>query len=126
MFELRPETSASGPVITGFTPQGFKIGAQRFDSGILLTPDFAQSWEVRDWNGFDVERLFGELAMKRPPEFLLLGSGPTLIHPPALLRRSAQAIGLGLEIMDSRAAARTWGMLRAEGRWIAAALMAIS
>jgi uncharacterized protein len=34
-----------------------------------------------------------------------------------------EARGLGVEAMDSRAAARAWGVLRAEGRWIVAALL---
>jgi uncharacterized protein len=33
------------------------------------------------------------------------------------------ALGIGMAALDSRAAARAWGVLRGEGRWIAAALM---
>ena len=37
--------------------------------------------------------------------------------------REIEARGIGVEVMDSRAAARTWGLLRGEERWIVAALM---
>ena len=57
------------------------------------------------------------------PEFLLLGTGAELRRPPAAFRAAMDAAGLGVEAMDSRAAARTWGLLRGEERWIAAALM---
>jgi uncharacterized protein len=54
---------------------------------------------------------------------MLLGSGPNMLQPSAAFRREVEAAGMGLEVMDSRAAARTWGVLRAEERWIIAALM---
>ena len=40
----------------------------------------------------------------------------------AAFRRAVEAQGVGIEAMDSRAAARAWAVLRGEGRWIAAAL----
>jgi uncharacterized protein len=54
---------------------------------------------------------------------VLLGTGPTMAFPPRALVRALDERGIGIEAMDSRAGARTWGVLRAEGRWIAAALM---
>ena len=46
-----------------------------------------------------------------------------MAFPPRALRRArSRRRGIGVEAMDSRAAARTWGLLRGEGRWIAAAL----
>ena len=56
------------------------------------------------------------------PEFILIGTGATLVRPPAALVRALEAQGIGVEPMDSRAAARAWGVLRAERRTIAAAL----
>jgi len=52
-----------------------------------------------------------------------LGTGATTAFPPAALAEALAARGIGIEAMDSRAAARTWGLLRAEGRRIAAALL---
>jgi uncharacterized protein len=63
------------------------------------------------------------LALTPPPEFILLGTGSAMAFAPPSLVRQLEARGIGIEAMDSRAAARTWGMLRAEERWIAAALM---
>jgi uncharacterized protein len=42
---------------------------------------------------------------------------------PRGLVRALVERGIGVEAMDSRAAPRTWGLLRGEGRWIAAAIM---
>ena len=63
------------------------------------------------------------MALTPPPEFILLGTGATLRRPAPATSAALQAKGIGLEVMDSRAAARAWGVLRGEGRWIAAALM---
>ena len=63
------------------------------------------------------------LALEPAPEFLLLGTGPAYGFPPRAFVAALEARGIGVEAMDSRAAARTWGLLRGEGRWIAAALM---
>ncbi len=57
------------------------------------------------------------------PEVILLGPGSALVLPPCAFVAALEAKGIGVEAMDSRAAARTWGVLRGEGRWIGAALM---
>lgn len=57
------------------------------------------------------------------PEFLLLGTGSGLLQPPRVFVRALEGRGIGVEAMDSRAAARAWGVLRAEERWIVAALL---
>ncbi|MBL7373566.1 hypothetical protein INQ23_30050, partial [Escherichia coli] len=58
------------------------------------------------------------LGLDPRPEFLLLGTGKTLVRPPRALIDALGARGIGIEAMDSRAAARAWGVLRAELRWI--------
>ena len=56
------------------------------------------------------------------PEFLLLGTGAALVRPPLAFIAALEARGFGVEAMDSRAAARAWGVLRSEGRRIVGAL----
>lgn len=66
----------------------------------------------------------GDLLRLDPaPEFLLLGTGGGLHQPPRAFVRDLEAMGIGVEAMDSRAAARAWGVLRTEERWIVAALL---
>jgi uncharacterized protein len=63
------------------------------------------------------------LALDPPPEFLLLGTGPSMQRPSPAFMAAIEALGFGVEAMDSKAASRAWNVLRGEDRWIAAALM---
>lgn len=87
---------------------------------MLLTGDGALAWSPPPLAALTVEALAPLLV--RSPEFVLLGTGATLVQPPGALSTELAGRGIGLEAMDSRAAARLWGVLRAEGRVIAAAL----
>ena len=119
-FETVPP--AAGPRVQGFAGRRFVVDGTRFDA-LLLTPEAALDWDpplLADLAAGHVEHV---LALDPPPEFLLLGTGPAMAFPPRAFTAALQARGVGVEAMDSRAAARTWGLLRGEGRWIVAALM---
>ena len=113
---------ALGPVVQGFTSAGFLIEGRSYRS-VLLTPERAEEWTPPPVAELDIEHLQALLPPERPPEFLILGTGRFIAVPPRPLIRALEERGIGIEVMDSRAAARTWGMVRGEGRWIAAALM---
>jgi uncharacterized protein len=95
-----------------------------FPGGLLLSPLRAMAWDApASVATLDLAAL-GDLPDLDPkPEFLLLGTGAGLQQPPRPFVRALEAAGLGVEAMDSRAAARAWGVLRAEERWIIAALL---
>ena len=92
-------------------------------SGALaITPLWARDWIAPAIDALTEADVADLIGIDPPPEFLLLGTGATLRRPPAAFTRAIEARGIGVEPMDSRAAARAWGMVRGEGRWIAAAL----
>jgi uncharacterized protein len=113
---------APGPIVSGLGPGGFRVD-DRFYRALLLRADEAYNWTPPPLNALSVEALAPLLDPR--PEFVLLGTGPDINHPPAALRMAIEAREIGLEVMDSRAAARAWGVLRNEGRRIAAALYPI-
>jgi uncharacterized protein len=123
MVSLEREPAARGPVISGFTPSGFRCDGQEYRTGLILTPEAAFDWQAPALAELDMDALLPSLGVVPPIEFLLLGTGATLVHPPKSLVAALDARKIGIEPMDSRAAARSWGLLRGEDRWIAAALL---
>ncbi|WP_066520508.1 MTH938/NDUFAF3 family protein [Sphingobium cloacae] len=95
-----------------------------FPGGLLLSPARALAWkDAPDMEALTVAALGDLFDLDPLPEFLLLGTGSGLRQPSRSFVRDLEARGIGVEAMDSRAAARAWGVLRAEERWIAAALL---
>jgi uncharacterized protein len=116
------DRAAAGPTVQGFAGGGFTVDGQTYQ-GVMLTPERALGWEAPPLAELTADALEPVLALEPPPEFLILGTGAATAFPPPALRRALEARGIGVEAMDSRAAARTWGVLRAEERWIVAAIM---
>jgi uncharacterized protein len=119
-FERDP--AARGPVVQGFSGGGFSVDGGVYRA-LLLTPLAAREWTAPPLAALTVDHLSELLALDPAPEFLVLGTGAAMGFPPRGLVRALEERGIGIEAMDSRAAARTWGMLRGEERWIAAAIM---
>jgi uncharacterized protein len=116
------DPAATGPVVRGFTGGGFAVDGGVYRA-LFLTPESAREWNPPALADLKIDHLGELLAMSPAPEFLLLGTGASMGFAPRALVRALEERGIGIEAMDSRAAARTWGMLRAEERWIAAAIM---
>lgn len=121
MPRLDRDRPAAGPLVQAFVGQGFRIDGAVYDSGVKLTPR-----SVHEWTQPYPLNLDDLCALEPAPEFILLGTGALLRRPDPAFVETIQAKGIGLEVMDSRAAARAWGVLRGEDRWIAAALMPLN
>ena len=80
-----------------------------------------EGWRPRSMSDLQPADLAPILALR--PEVLLLGSGPCQQFPERALLVSLYATHIGFEIMDTGAACRTFNVLVAEGREVAAALM---
>lgn len=123
MVSFEPELPPSGPVVRGFSGRAYRIADRIVPGGLWLTPETARDWNAPALDALTAEDLVPLLALDPPPEFLLLGTGPTMLRAPLTFVAAVEALGFGVAAMDSRAAARAWNVLRGEDRWIAAALM---
>ena len=98
------------------------IGARQFSQSLILTRDRL----VTDWRPQQVAELRHEdfePVLEILPEVLVLGTGSSLKFPsPALTARLLQA-GIGVEVMDTAAACRTYNILLLEQRNVVAALL---
>ncbi len=113
--------SVAANIVTGFGSGWVRVGAAEYRENIVLLPDaIAKGWAP---NGFDalLEGDFARLLDYRP-EIVLLGTGDMQRFPhPRLLAKLAEA-RVGVEVMNTAAACRTFNILVAEGRRVAAAL----
>ena len=107
---------------TAYGPGYVAVNGVRHASSLVVLPDRI----VEDWNVQSFETLaqgdIEALALLKP-ELVLLGSGETLRFPHPRLLASLAAAGIGAEVMDTRAACRTYNILAEEGRNVAAALV---
>lgn len=116
---------AAGPAtyntITAYGEDYVQVNGQRYQSSLIVLAEKVLDWPVE---GFDrlSEESFASLKDEKP-EIVLLGTGPKQRFPhPRLTAGLAQA-GIGVEVMDLKAACRTYNILVAEERKVAAALL---
>jgi len=115
-------SAAEGNVFTGHGAGFIRLGVVEYRDNVLVTPDrIITGWAP---GGFDAltEGDFAALAALAP-EVALLGTGASLRFPHLRLTRSLIDAGIGLEVMDTPAVCRTFNILAAEGRKVAAAVL---
>lgn len=120
-FHLQAGNSTT---VTGLGEGWVRVGATEYRENLLLTPEsVATGWAK---NGFDAlgEQDFAHLLEHRP-EIVLLGTGATQRFPHPRLTAALAHARVGVEVMDTRAACRTFNILTAEGRRVLAALIVV-
>ena len=104
---------------------GFRFGGMSHRGSVLCLPSGIWGWAPLGIGAVDRGALQPVLDLASDLAFLILGTGSTPARAPRDVRAAFEEAGLGLEVMDTGAAARTYNVLLAEGRPIAAALIAV-
>ena len=108
-------------MIRAWEPGRIRIAERWIAGHVLVTPEqIVEGWEVTTPERLALEHL--EHALAGQPEIVLLGTGATLVWPEADLAGALAARGVGLEIMGTPAACRTFNVLVHEQRKVVAAL----
>jgi len=121
-MKLHLTCAAGNQLITGYGTDWVEINETRYVCSLIVLP----AQVITDWSvaSFDTltEQHFERIAELKP-EVVLLGTGAKhrFAHP--RLSRALTEAGVGLECMDTAAACRTYNILMAEGRHVAAALL---
>jgi uncharacterized protein len=120
-MKLHLSRSANTFLVSGYGVDHFLINGVRHGASLLVLPDEV----VADWAD-DFAQLkpehFDAIAL-RAPEIVLLGSGVKQRFPAPALYAGLIKAGIGVEVMSTPAACRTYNILAAEGRRVAAALI---
>jgi uncharacterized protein len=96
---------------------GTRHGASLVVSGERLVTD----WPAQSVEALSADHLAAIIELK--PEIVLLGTGPRFSFPEAALLAPLYKAGIGVEVMDTPAACRTYNILLGEGRNVVAALI---
>ena len=114
--------TASGNIVTGVGPGWVRIGATDYRENLVLTTaTIATGFAPAGFDGLeeaDFERL-----LSHTPEVVLFGTGAVIRFPHPRLTRALTNARIGLEVMDTPAACRTFNILAAEARSVVAALL---
>jgi uncharacterized protein len=105
---------------------GFRFAGMSHRGSLLCLPSGIHAWAAGDAAGPTLSSLAPALAEAEGYELLLLGTGAEQQFPTAEVRLAFAEAGIGLEVMDTGAATRTYNVLLAEGRSVAAALIAVT
>ncbi|MEM9432931.1 MAG: Mth938-like domain-containing protein [Pseudomonadota bacterium] len=104
--------------VDGYGPGFFRVSGKVYDGPILLSPD-----KVTAWGGFDdtafVEGLRGKI------DVLFVGTGAEIAHIPSAFRDTLDSVGIGVELMATPTACRTYNVLLGEGRRVGAILLPV-
>ena len=122
-MELVPQPQTAGrQIVERYAASGFRISGAIYRGPVLVFPDRTEAWAEAV---FTVEGLAPVLA-HGAIELLLLGGGRRTAPVGAELRGALKAGGIAVEPMDTGAACRTYNMLVAEERRVAAALLPLA
>jgi uncharacterized protein len=121
-MELTPLVPADRQIIERYGENGFRIAGVIYRGSVLVFPDRTSSWQVKSAVDVTPESL-APVIEHGGVRILLLGLGRSTRAMPAMLRNTLRAAGIVLEQMDTGAACRTFNVLAAEDRPVAAALL---
>jgi uncharacterized protein len=118
MARLTEVSFGTARPVDGYGPGFWRVGGEVLQGAVLVTATGARGWGGYD----DTEPL---LALQGEIDVLFIGTGRMIAYLPAEFRAALDSAGMGVEAMDSPAAARTYNVLLSEGRRIAAALLPV-
>lgn len=104
---------------------GFRFAEMSHTGSLLLLPSGIYAWPVGDFDALEARSFEAVFREASKIDFLLLGTGDRQRFPSAEIRAAFEQAGVGLEFMDTGAAARTYNVVLAEDRAVAAALIAV-
>jgi len=126
MNELGADAHLPTPVqIESYRQGGFRFGGMSHRGSLLCLPSGMWAWDALTPADIDEARLARVFAEAARIDILLVGTGDTLVPMPEKLRWRLRDLTISCDPMATGNALRTWNVLLAEGRRVAAALLAV-
>ncbi len=122
MATLDLDNNPSAYLIRAYKPGSLQVNERLLTCSIIITPSqLIQDWQPQIITDLSAMSLSPIIALK--PDILLIGTGSKLIFPSIEIYGDLINLGIGVEIMDTSAACRTFNALSSESRHVAAALI---
>jgi uncharacterized protein len=113
--------AAAPPVIETYGAGGFRVSGQRVEGAILLLQDVVLPWPVKALAALQAADFADIIAAG----LVAVETGAETAIAPRPVRDALKQAGLGLEMMNTPEACRLYNVLAADGRRVAAALLAV-
>jgi uncharacterized protein len=126
-MDLTPLVPQGRQIIESYGDGRFRVTGAVHQGSILVFPEKTVPWPVTESAALSEENLASIAAAGDAGtiDLLLIGCGARMAQIPPKLRAALRSHGVVIEPMDTGAAARTYNVLAAEGRKVAAALIAV-
>jgi uncharacterized protein len=116
------DSSSATNLVRAYGSGELRVNDDVYRTAIIVSASAVQATpDIRDMG--DLARLDPSRLLAQSPEIVLLGTGPRQIFPAASFRAQFLSAGIGVEVMDTGAACRTFNVLVAEQRRVVALLM---
>ncbi len=113
---------AEKKVFTGYDDDHVMINKTRYEKNVIVLPDhIIENWSATTISQLNIEDF--ECIFPYRPEIILLGTGAKHNFPDHNIMSHVTKLGIGIEVMDTKATCRTYNILAEEGRHIAAAIL---
>lgn len=125
-MDITPLVPEDRQIVQNYGSGYFKVSRIDYQGSIIVLPNQTISWDVITLDDVNLESLAPVLAEDPRIEILLIGCGEMMKLLPRFLMDMCRQKGLAIDTMDTGAACRTYNILAAEGRRVAAALVGLS
>ena len=125
MTDISPVVPQGRQVVESYGDGRFRISGAVWTGSVLLRPDAVLAWPVAEFRKITLQSLAPLTEGEDIPEILLIGCGNRAELMARALREAIRAQGMVADTMDTGAACRTYNVLMAEDRRVAAALIAV-
>ncbi len=121
-MKLHLESAGAKNTFTGYGEGYVMVNGERVEKSVVVLPErILADWPAPSFGGLRAEHFGALTGLDR--EIILLGTGARLRFPRPEIIAPLLSAGIGVEVMDLQAACRTYNILMAEGRKVAAALL---
>lgn len=124
-MEIKPVETGSTQVVQSYGGGGFTVSNVRYTGSVLVFPDHTVALDAATFDGLTADLLSPVTAAPEPLDLLLIGAGADLAVLPDDLAKAIRGVGMGVEVMNTGAACRTFNVLLSGERLVAAALIAV-